>query len=703
MLKEKILDLISNNEPYSFDMKMIAKHFKMEKTKEFVELNKAMSSLEMNYQIIRNNSNFYSLALNNNVFEARYRVNMQYRGFVEVNNERYFIKDKNINKALHMDEVLVLLKPDDNSEIIEVIKRHKDYMVGTFKYRKGKLKFIPDNIKDHRDIKITNPLNLRFKEDMKVKAEIGKVTSDEICLKINSIIGNIHDKGMDITSILLENDVRMEFSKKINNALEDYPTEIKVSANKNRQDLTNVLTMTIDGDDAKDYDDAISIQKYNDYYNLKVHIADVTHYVKFNDVIDKEAYERGTSIYVCDRVVPMLPFKLSNELCSLMPNVNRMALTCDMDIDFNGDIKDYRFYEAIINSDYRMTYNNVNKILKNDEEQVNKYADIKDTVDTMLELSLKIRAKRFNKGAIDFEKDEAKIILDKKGRAVDIKLRERDEAEKLIEDFMVLANECVARHMKWMNIPSLYRVHEEPKEAELERFKDIMYIFGYKFKGKNITSIALQNCLNEFKEHDEYPVIKELLLKSMKKAIYSEECLGHFGLGLEEYTHFTSPIRRYPDLIVHRMLKKYVINNDNMKHIDKDYKLMMDYAKKSSENERKAVSVERLVDDMKKAEYMEKHVGEIFEGTISSVLGFGFFVELSNTIEGLIHIRTLDGHYEFDEKTVSLKMYDENNMPINVYQLGQKIQVKVSKVDRKNGKIDFELVRFKRKKRNRWI
>lgn len=460
--------------------------------------------------------------------------------------------------------------------------------------------------------------------------------------------------------------------------------------------------MTIDGDDAKDLDDAISLKKLdNGNYQLGVHIADVSYYVEEGSALDKEAINRGTSIYLVDRVIPMLPHKLSNGICSLNPNVDRFTISCIMEINGKGKVIDHKIIPSIIHSSYRMTYNNVNKILDGDFPLQQQYKDVVPMFFLMEELAMILRKARDQRGSIDFDVNEGKVIVDKNGKAIDVVLRQRGTSDKIIEEFMLKANETIAEHFKWLDLPFIYRVHEYPKEKKLTQFQSIIKPLGYTIKGSlgNIYPKELSKIVEMSKGTDEHTIISTLLLRCMQKARYDEQCLGHYGLADEYYTHFTSPIRRYPDLLVHRLIRNYLFEErfDKAKHFDK---IIPQLAEQSSNMERRAIDIEREVEDMKMAEYMSHHIGEEFEGMISSVTSFGFFVELPNTIEGLVHISDLlDDYYVYDEKTLMLV----GERTKKQFKISDKVKVRVVSCNTKEKTIDFELVgqrkKFKRKEK----
>ena len=516
--------------------------------------------------------------------------------------------------------------------------------------------------------------------------------------KVLEVLGKKGDKGLDILTIIKKFGLPEEFPIKVQNFAESIPEVIEEKEYKRRTDLRNIRMVTIDGEDAKDLDDAVSIQRLeNGRYKLGVHIADVTHYVTEKNPLDKEALKRGTSVYLIDRVIPMLPRKLSNGICSLNPKVDRLALSCIMTIDNNGAVLEHQILETIIKTSERMTYTDVTKILKeNDEDLIKRYDYLVDDFRAMEELANILNKRRLKRGAIDFDFDEAKITLNEFGKPIEIKPYERAIANRVIEEFMLAANETIAEHMFNEHLPFVYRIHEDPDEEKLQKFREFIFNLGYfiKWNGE-IEPRDLQGTLEEFKGKKEEVVVSTLLLRSMMQARYSPENVGHFGLAAEYYCHFTSPIRRYPDLQIHRIIKEYLNGK-----IDKTRSIkltnLVDYAaKQSSETERVAQEAEREVDDLKKAEYMQDRIGEEFQGIISSVTSFGLFVELPNTIEGLVHITALDDdYYIYDE--VHLCLVGERTK--KMYKLGEDAKVRCSRVDIPNREIFFDIIEDESKK-----
>ena len=471
------------------------------------------------------------------------------------------------------------------------------------------------------------------------------------------VIGHKNDPGVDILSIVYKYGINDKFPDEVLEELKDIPDSVLQDDYKNRRDLRNEVIFTIDGKDTKDIDDAISIKKKGDNYILGVHIADVSYYVKEGSKLYEEAYNRATSIYLVDRVIPMLPHKLSNGICSLNPNVDRLAISCVMEINNKGKVVSHEIFESVINSKKQMNYDSVNKILKENVVE-DGYEEFVDDLKLMNELAHILRKEKINRGYLEFDSPEPKIIVDDKSKPIEIIPRVQDEAENLIEDFMIVANETVASHIFYMKLPFIYRIHEIPEEEKIKEFLEMISMLGYNVKGNRHfeNSKSLQMILEQLKDKSEFPIFSSMLLRCMKKAIYKEENLGHYGLGSKCYTHFTSPIRRFPDTTVHNLLRKYIFNEPDDKELNK----LIDYwnynlpslCEHVSERERNSIDCERDVESMKMAEYMESHIGEKYDGIIDSIMNFGMFIQLSNLVEGLVHISEIKGdYYIFDEKT----------------------------------------------------
>ena len=696
ILEEKILEIL-RKENKALDVFELESALGLEK-QELTNLMKTLNKLEEELKVYRTKKNNYMLFTNSNLKLGKLIMTTKGYGFVDIGtNEDIFIPADSINNAIHNDTVVVEItskgieKPE--GRIVKIVDRNLNNMVGEVYFKKGKPYVDLDDKKTKIEVAIDPKKTKGAMPGHKVIVKItNKQQNNNYKGEVIKILGHKNDPGVDILSITAKYEINDVFPEEVMDQADKLPSEVlETEKTKNRVDLTAEEIFTIDGDDTKDIDDAISYKKLkNGNHELGVHIADVSHYVTENSPLDKEAYERGTSVYLADRVIPMLPHKLSNGICSLNPEVERLATSCVMEINEKGEVVNYNIFKSIIKSRKQMTYKNVNKILEENTipEGYEPYAD---TLKQMGELAKILRKYKIDRGYIDFEIDESKIIVDEKGKAIDVKLRERGTGEKLIEDFMIAANETVATHIYYMELPFVYRVHGEPSEDKINNFLKFISILGYKVQGniKEITPKSMQLMLEQLKDKEEYTIISSILLRSMQKAVYDKTNIGHFGLASKCYTHFTSPIRRYPDLIVHRLLNEYIFeNNINEETINKyDYKLV-DITKHSSERERASVECEREVDDMKKAEYMQDHIGEEYEGIISSVMPFGMFVELPNLIEGLVHIDDLEGdRYIFNEETFSIT----GNKDKRGYRLGDKVKVIVKAANKEAKTIDFTI------------
>ena len=565
-------------------------------------------------------------------------------------------------------------------------------MVGTYQKSKTFGFVVPDNKKICYDIFVPQEKSMGAVTGHKVVVEL---TSYGTLKKnpegrVKEIIGHINDPGTDIMSIIKAYDLPMEFPESVMKSLNDIPDELSPKDYAGRVDLRDLQTVTIDGEDAKDLDDAITVSEENGIYHLGVHIADVSNYVKEYSPLDKEAYKRGTSVYLVDRVIPMLPHKLSNGICSLNQGCDRLALSCLMDIDEKGNVISHKICESVINVDRRMTYTNVKKILENEDEEIlNEYKDFADMFRLMEKLALILRQRRFKRGSIDFDFPETKITLNDKGEPVEIKPYDRNTATRIIEDFMLIANETVAEDYFWQEIPFLYRSHENPDPEKIRRLGTFINNFGYSIKiGDEIHPKELQKLLVKIEGSDEENLIARLTLRSMKRASYTTECVGHFGLAAKYYCHFTSPIRRYPDLQIHRIIKENLHGGMSDKRSEHFAAILPEVAKQTSATERRADDAERDTDKLKMVQYMEKHIGETFEGVVSGMTAWGIYVELPNTIEGMISVASLrDGYYIYDENHYEMV----NETTGRTFKLGQRLNVKVINCDKILRTIDFEL------------
>ena len=634
----------------------------------------------------------YILMSNTKTLKCGYiRINRSGNGFVDVENgPDIFVRSENLNGAINNDFVEVDYSTRNNEAyVIKILKRDLSNLVGEMVSIKNKLVFKPDDDKLSIIVKLTKDSLNQVVEGHKVLVQIIKEIGKRQYLgKIAKIIGHKNDPGVDIIAIALRHGIEVEFSEEVIKELEDIPNVVSENEKVGRKDLTNEMIFTIDGDDTKDIDDAISIKKNNDNYILGVHIADVSHYVKMGSSLYDSAFNRGTSSYLADTVIPMIPHQLSNGICSLNPEVERLTISCVMTINKNGKVIDYDIFPSVIKSRKQMTYKNVNKILEEDIVPEG-YEAYVSNLKLMAELAKILRAEKVSRGYIDFGLDEAKIIQDENGKAIDVVKRERGVGENLIEDFMIAANETIATHISNMDLPFIYRVHDVPNSEKIEDFKNLIKQMGYQIHTdlNKITPLTMQKVLNELRDKKEFNILSDMLLRSMKKAIYSTNNIGHFGLALTNYTHFTSPIRRFPDLTVHRLLRTYLFENRiDMETINYNEKYLVDVATNSSETEVAAQEAERDVLDMKMAEYMESHIGEEYDGIISSVTNFGMFVELDNLIEGLVHISTLDGYFEYIPELLSLVSDNKR------YRIGDTVRVVVVSASKESSTIDFELV-----------
>ena len=623
-------------------------------------------------------------------------------GFVTVEGEEedIFIPADQTNGAFHMDTVQVAIARTSGGKrkegtVVKIVARGTTQLVCTYEKSKTFGFAVPDNQRFAQDIFIPAERSKGAVSGHKVVVEItdygknGKKPEG----KVVEIIGHINDPGTDIMSIVKGYDLPVEFSPKIMKQVENVSNEVSKADMAGRMDLRDWQTVTIDGEDAKDLDDAITLVKEGELYKLGVHIADVSNYVQENSALDVEALKRGTSVYLVDRVIPMLPHKLSNGICSLNAGENRLALSCIMMIDAKGNVVDHTIAETVIRVDRRMSYTSVKKILEeHDEAECREYEELVPMFELMRELAAILRKKRMKRGSIDFDFPETKIVLDEKGRPVEIKPYDRNVATKIIEDFMLIANETVAQDYFWQELPFVYRAHENPDAEKIKKLGTFINNFGYTIHtGQDeVHPKELQKLLMKIDGTPEEALISRLTLRSMKQAKYTTMNTGHFGLATNYYCHFTSPIRRYPDLQIHRIIKDNLRGRMNAGKIDHYEKILPEVAKHSSEMERRADEAERETDKLKKVEYMEERIGQVFEGVISGVTEWGFYVELPNTIEGLVHVTTLtDDYYHYQEATYEMVGEATNRR----YKLGQKVKVMVMGTDRLLRTIDFRVVR----------
>jgi ribonuclease R len=700
-MRKKIIELLKQEKYKKLTIKELRSILEVSSSEDIVELMKTMNQLIEEVIVIENSYHEFALTENTKYVVGRLDLKPRGFGFVIPNDpskEDIFIHKNEMNDAMNNDIVLVYVEKfsygvRQEGVIKKVIERKYTHIIGTLSFRNGMGYLYSDDRSISNDIVIRKEnLNGAVKNDVVRVKILNYSWKGRIECSVSDILGKRNDKGVDVLTKILKYNVDPVFSEEVLEAANKF-TEITDKDLEGRTDLSNEKIITIDGDDSKDFDDAVIVKKLdNGNYHLGVSIADVSHYVTEGSILDKEAYKRGTSIYMPGRVIPMLPFNLSNGMCSLVPNEIRLTISCDMEIDTHGKVVDYKVYPSYIKSYARMTYNKINKIFMGDVELAEEYVDIVGMFYDMRTLANALNKRRSEKGSINFETDEAYIILDDNGKAVDIKKRDRGISEGIIEEFMLKANQVVAEHISWMELPFIYRIHEKPKEEKLARLIQMATALGFPVKGKSeVSHFELQKLLREVEGTEAAHGINLLMLRSMQKAIYSEMNLGHYGLSFKFYTHFTSPIRRYPDLIVHRLLREYLFNdkidNDVIKHYSER---MKDIGVQTSKMERQAVLLEREITDMKKAEYISKFINKRFDGIISSVTSFGLYISLPNTVEGLVHISALDDdYYHYDEKLMLLV----GERRKRIFRIGDKVSVQVMGANIPDGEVDFKIVR----------
>lgn len=705
-MKEKIIKYLEEHGKTSVND--LAAALDMAGAKAFPKLIKTISNLESHRQLRFDDNGSLSLQKKEAkkkeiTVRGLFRANKAGFGFLSIDQDEddMFIGKNDIAYAIDGDTVeAVVKKPADRlngtaaeARVVNIVERSLKTLVGKFVLDDERPKYA-GYIKS-KNQKINQKIYIRKEPVVLDGTEIIKVDIDKyptrghdyFVASVRDIVGHQGDVGIDVLEVLESMDIVSEFPEDViaeANAIPDAPTEKDLIG---RVDLRQEVTFTIDGADAKDLDDAVHIKLLdNGHFELGVHIADVSYYVTEGSALNREALSRGTSVYVTDRVVPMLPERLSNGICSLNPNLDRLTQSCIMEIDQNGRVVNHQITQSVINTTYRMTYTAVNDIIAGDEEICSEYESIVSSVQHMVTLHHTLEAMRTRRGALNFDTSEAKIMVNDKGTPVDIVIRNRGIAERMIESFMLAANETVAEHYARLKLPFIYRIHEEPKAEKLQKFIDYASVFGVQIQGTatKITQSALQDFMKKVQGQPGSEVLSMMLLRSMQQARYSEHNHGHYGLAAEYYTHFTSPIRRYPDLLVHRMIRDY--DDKAMDKGDHFANLIPEIATQTSSLERRAIDAERIVEAMKKAEYMEEYVGEEFEGVVASVVKFGMFVELPNTIEGLIHVTTLPEYYHFNERTLTL----QGEKSGKVFRVGQQIKVKLIRSDKETGDIDFD-------------
>lgn len=699
-MRDSIINVLKNSDR-ALDIYELKDKLNLNTADEYKELSDELRKLEDEVIVYHSNKDKYMMLENSHLRKGIMRANKKGFGFVEVDGltDDVYVSADNMNGAIHDDAVLVEITSKMNIDRIEgrvlkIIERKIKRYIGLINFDKNGLGHITlDDSKIKLNIEVPREKSLNAVDGHKVVVEIDKQLGNNRCIgHVVEIIGHVNDPGVDILSIVYKYNINVDFPDDVKDEVSKLPMQVYQSDLVGRHDLRDEMIFTIDGDDTKDIDDAISVDRLpNGHYKLGVHIADVSYYVKEGSPLDNEALERGTSVYLVDRVIPMLPHELSNGICSLNPGVDRLAISCVMEFNVDGKQLSYEIFPSVIRSRKQMTYKKVNSILEKNIVPEG-YEEFADKLRLMEELAVILRKAKVKRGYIDFEVDEAKVLVDDKGVPTDVVLRDRGKGEKLIEDFMIAANECVATHIYFMNLPFIYRVHEYPKEEKIRSFLSFVSNLGYHVNGniKDVKPTTMQKILEQLKDKPEYKILSSLLLRSMQKAVYKPENLGHYGLASSCYTHFTSPIRRYPDTTVHRLLRTYLFEGKvDMQTINKWEEKLVYIAEHSSERERASVDCEREVDDMKMAEYMEKHIGEQYEGMISSVTSFGMFVELDNLIEGLVPIRDMNDFFVFDEDRMTLTG-EKSHVK---YSIGERVIVKVVRASKEEKTIDFEIVK----------
>ena len=695
-MEQEILKLLKNKKNTSLTSIEINDYLGLNGIDEYANLEKTLDKLCLEGKIYYSEKKKRYTPIENTSFKTgKLLVNPKGYGFVildeSFHEDDVYISGKNLLDGRNNDTVVIEIinKNTHEGRVIRILKRDDSVLVGLLYEDNGNYYVKPDK-PEYKDIPIPNDMLKGAIPGHKVLVKQNNIGREYIG-EIIKIIGHKNDVGVDILSYVYQYEFDPTFSDEVMNAVENIPSEVLPEEYDGRIDLRNEVIFTIDGDDTKDIDDAISIKKIsNDVYELGVHIADVSHYVKNEGIIDKDAYERGTSVYLVDRVIPMLPHKLSNGICSLNPNVDRLALSCVMNINSKGYVIKYKIFKSVIRSRKQMTYNCVNDILENNKVPDGYEPFVKD-LKLMNELSNILRKKMVNHGYLEFDRPEAKILVDEKCHPTEIKLREQRTGEKLIENFMIAANETVAGYIEDMKVPGIYRVHDKPNKEKLEVFLKFLNRKGYNIKAdiNKFKNTDYQKLLKLFKGKDEEVILSTFAIQTMSKAKYSDINIGHFGIASKRYAHFTSPIRRYPDLTLHRLVKDYTEHN-NPKTVSYWQNRLFDIANQSSKKEQDAINCERDVDAMKKAEYMEEHIGEKYKGVISGVTEFGFFVELENTVEGLVRIDSLAGDYYIYNRDLSAILGKNTK---KMYMYGDTVMVEVIAANKDTAQVDFKVVK----------
>ncbi len=702
----KILELLKDENYVPMKAKEIAMIMRVPK-KEYNDFLEVLGKLELEMKIQKNRKNRYRI-VEKTYYSGIYKKNQRGYGFVRLeedpDNEIYISKENSLS-AINGDRVLVEIIEEKNKvknaegKVVRILKHEKDTVVGTFQNNKNFGFVVPDDRSFGTDIYISKKDMGKARNNHKVLVKITKYPQNGKNAegKIIEVLGNVNEAGVDMLSLIKEYKLPSTFPEEVVEEAKKYGDKIDEKEINKRVDLRNEIIFTIDGDDAKDLDDAVQVEKLpNGHYKLGVHIADVSHYVKEGSYLDKEAYIRGTSIYMLGRVIPMLPRELSNGICSLNAGEDRLTMSCVMEIDKSGKVVNSDVFKSVINVTERMSYKDVQSILDNNNEHiVKKYAAYIDNFKLMAELAHILKNKRMEHGYLNLDIPESKIDLDIDGKVINISKYETSFSNEIIEQFMLIANETIAEKFYWLNAPFIYRVHENPDAEKINELNKFLYNFGLKIKGNkdNIYPKEFAKILEEVKGKPEEKVVSNLILRTLKLARYDSENKGHFGIASKYYCHFTSPIRRYPDLFIHRIISEYLKDNYNVPEnwLEKHREEAKQSAEQASETEKIATKVEREAESLKKAEYMEGKIGEEYEGIVSSITSFGMFVELENTVEGLIRFEDLGNEYF---------IYDENKKELigeqtkTIYKIGDKLKIRVKSASKLLRQIDFELVNF---------
>lgn len=694
----------------------LEEHFQITDAAEFKEFLKLLNRLEQAGQIILTRTNRYGVPERMDLVRGRLQAHAKGFAFLIPEDREHpdvYVHANDLKSAMNGDTVLVRVSSKSagggklEGEVVRIVNRAVTQVVGIFQHNETYGFVIPDDKRINRDIFIAQENFGGAVDGEKVVARIVNYPEGRSAAEgeVIEILGHKDDPGVDILSIIRKHQLPEAFPDDVMAEAQAAPDVIAEEeiAKQGRRDLRNKVIVTIDGEDAKDLDDAVHVERLpNGNIQLGVHIADVGYYVREGSKLDQEAYNRGCSVYLVDRVIPMLPHRLSNGICSLNPKVDRFTLSCEMEFDEQMKVVKHDIFTSVIRTTERMTYTNVRKILQQEDPEVTeRYSHLGDTFELMRELALKLRKNRMRRGAVDFDFEESKVIVDENGKAIDIVKRERSIAEQIIEEFMLAANETVAEHFHWLKVPFIYRIHEDPDQEKLMNFMAFVANFGYAVKGGKGNKVhprALQTLLEDIQGTKEQTVISTMMLRSMKQAKYDAESTGHFGLAAEFYTHFTSPIRRYPDLVIHRVIREVIEHGGALPEARQEYlaSRMQEIAQQSSERERVAVDAERDTEQLKKAEFMLDKVGEEFPGIISSVTSFGMFIELENTVEGLIRLSAMtDDYYHFHEQHMALI----GERTSKIYRIGDEVKIRVARVNMDDHTIDFEMVDMKPRRR----